>query len=394
MYEIKMPKFGLTMEKGYIERWLKKEGEPVNKGDSILEVSSDKISNEISSPVSGILLKIIGNEGEEYPVGQVIAVIGEKDEQYRFDELSERIDKEESVNKQSQSKESIKKTVNITGKRKIKASPIAKKMAKNYGLELSQITGSGPGNRIIKQDILSFLKRQNKGDFTIKKLSGLRKTIIERLTTSFHNAVTLTNTTEVDFTQLKRQSKLLGVGITPAIIFLLCKVLVNQKQFNAHFEKDSLKEYNVVNIGLAVDTEKGLMVPVLRNAHTLDINSIQEKIKDLSDRARTNSLIDNEFKQSTFTVTNLGMMRTDFFTPVLNPPEVAILGIGRILKKPCVFDEDKITIRDMAYLSLSYDHRVIDGADAARFLEMLALTIENPELLKTEGVNNQHKKNR
>ena len=123
------------------------------------------------------------------------------------------------------------------------------------------------------------------------------------------------------------------------------------------------------------------MVPVLKNTETLTINNIQEKLKSLSAKARENELTEEDLQGSTFTITNLGMMRTDFFTPVLNPPEVAILGVGRIVKKPCVVDQDKISIREMAYLSLSYDHRVIDGADAARFLEKLAHYIENPDLL-------------
>jgi pyruvate dehydrogenase E2 component (dihydrolipoamide acetyltransferase) len=152
------------------------------------------------------------------------------------------------------------------------------------------------------------------------------------------------------------------------------------KQFNSHFEKGVLKEYNIINIGLATDTERGLVVPVIKNAHKLGLNEIQESIKNLSDRAKANKLTESELTHSTFTITNLGKMRTDFFTPVLNPPEVAILGIGRIIKKPCVIDEDKIAIRDMAYLSLSYDHRVIDGADAARFLDLIVQYIEKPEL--------------
>lgn len=379
MYELKMPRFGLTMEKGYIDRWLKKEGEFVNKGDSLLEVSSDKISNEITSPVSGTLLKILGDEGEEYPVGQIIAMIGEKNEEVPVERNQEEENTRESLTKQSHDTEP-KKTMSLINKLNIKASPLAKKMAREHGIVLSNVQGSGPGGRITKQDIIAFSEQQKKDDFKIEKLSGLRKTIIERLSNSYHNSITLTNSTEVDFTQFKKQTKSLGVSITSGIIFLLCKVLLRLKQFNSHFEKDYLKEYNIVNIGLAVDTEKGLIVPVLKNAHALDIKNIQENIIDLSNRARNNKIKENELNDSTFTITNLGMMRTDFFTPVLNPPEVAILGIGRIIKKPYIINENMIAIREMAFLSLSYDHRVIDGADAARFLDKLAQYIEKPEL--------------
>lgn len=382
MYEIRMPKFGLTMEKGYIERWFKKEGEFVNKGDSLLEVSSDKITNEVISPVSGILLEILGQEGDEYPVGQIIAVIGDKNEEFLLERRQGKEKSEGSLTKQSQSQdiESTKKMTGPINKSDIKASPLAKKMAKEYGITLSQIPGSGPGGRITREDILSFLNKQKTEDFKIIKLSGLRKTIIERLSQSFHQAITLTNSTEVDFTQLKNQTKDRRVSITSGIIFLLCKTLLTLKQFNSHFEKGVLKEYNIINIGLATDTERGLVVPVIKNAHKLGLNEIQESIKNLSDRAKANKLTESELTHSTFTITNLGKMRTDFFTPVLNPPEVAILGVGRIIKKPCVIDEDKIAIRDMAYLSLSYDHRVIDGADAARFLDLIVQYIEKPKL--------------
>ena len=383
MYELKMPKFGLTMEKGHIERWLTKEGDSVKKGDSLLEVSSDKISNEITSPVSGILLKIIGLEGEEYPVGHIIGIIGEKDERYEADKTGT----EEIIKTTPSTLLKDVKPVQVIDDKKgeqpvlpIKASPLAKKMAREYGITLTQVSGSGPGGRIVKKDILLFLEMMKKDDFVVKKLSGLRKTMVDRLSRSYHQAITLTNMSEVDFTELKKQTKSMEVSITSALILIVCKVLLSLKQFNSHFEENQLKEYSTVNIGLAVDTERGLLVPVLKNTQTLTINSIQEKLKSLSTKARENRLTEEDLQGSTFTITNLGMMRTDFFTPVLNPPEVAILGIGRIVKKPCVVDQDKITIREMAYLSLSYDHRIIDGADAARFLEKLAHYIEEPNL--------------
>lgn len=382
MYEIKMPRFGLTMEKGYIERWLKREGDLVNKGDSLLEASSDKISNEISSPVSGFLIKILGIEGEEYPVGHIIGIIGEENEQYQPDKKEQIVSKSTPSSLSGREEESKKATDKITEQTslRIKASPLAKRLAKEHNINLSTISGTGPEGRIIRNDILLKLDKGQGEDFIIKKLSGLRKTIIERLSQSHQEAITLTNMTEVDFTQLKNLTKSNNIGITAALVYLVCKVLLSLKQFNSHFEKNYIKEYNVANIGLAVDTERGLIVPVLKNVQNLTVKKIQEQIKSLTDQARSGLLNGDNLKGSTFTITNLGMMRTDFFTPVLNPPEVAILGIGRIIKKVCVVEEDKITIREMAYLSLSYDHRVIDGADAARFLDKLAHYIEKPEI--------------
>ena len=172
------------------------------------------------------------------------------------------------------------------------------------------------------------------------------------------------------------------VRITSGLIFFLSKVLRELNQFNAHFNQDEKEViiYNNINIGIAVDTEKGLMVPIIRNSDKLNLETINDQIKKIAGEARKGVISENDIKGSTFTLTNLGMMRTEIFTPVINPPEVAILGIGRIIKKPVVVDEDKISIRELAYLSLSYDHRIIDGADAAKFLDKLARLIENPAL--------------
>jgi len=367
MYEIKMPKFGLTMESGFIEKWFKKEGEKIKDGEPLLEVSSEKITNEVVSPVSGTLLKIIGKGKEEIKVGTVIAIIGEEGE--KVEEIKET---------------PSTKVVPPERGRRIKASPLAKKIAREKNLDLSQIRSTGPGGRIEKKDVLVYLSSvsEKKAEFKIEKLSSLRRTIAERLSKSFHTAVTLTNTTEVDFTEFKKLMKENNVSITSGLVFVLSKVLIELNKFNAHFDSDKkeLIIYNNVNIGIAVDTEKGLMVPVIRNTDKLSLKTINDQIKELADKARKGIISEEEIKGSTFTLTNLGMMRTEIFTPVINPPEVAILGIGRIIKKPVIVDEDKISIRELAYLSLSYDHRIIDGADAAKFLEKSAKLIESPVL--------------
>ena len=382
MYEIKMPKFGLTMESGFIEKWFKKKGDKVKEGEPLLEVSSEKITNEVASPASGILLKIIGKEKEEIKVGTVIAIIGEEGEKI----------------KKKEEKEEPKRIIETTERReippikiadpergrRIKASPLAKKIAREKNLDLSQMVGSGPGGRIEKKDILVYLSSvsEKKADFQIEKLSSLRRTIAERLSRSFHTAITLTNTTEVDFTEFKKLIKENNVSITSGLVFVLSKVLTELNKFNAHFNSDKkeLIIFNDINIGMAVDTEKGLMVPVIRNADKLSLKTINDQIKELTDKARKGIISEDDIKGSTFTLTNLGMMRTEIFTPVINPPEVAILGIGRIIKKPAIVNENKISIRELAYLSLSYDHRIIDGADAARFLGKLAQLVESPAL--------------
>jgi pyruvate dehydrogenase E2 component (dihydrolipoamide acetyltransferase) len=382
MYEIKMPRFGLTMESGFIEKWFKKEGEKIKEGEPLLEVSSEKITNEVVSPASGILLKIMGKEKEEIKVGTVIAIIGEEGE--KIEKIKEKVEPERITEAAERGEIPLVKVSPAERGGRIKSSPLARKIAREKNLDLSQIKGTGPDGRIEKKDILAYLSSilGKKVEFKIEKLSSLRRTIAERLSKSFHTAVTLTNTTEVDFTEFKKLMKENKVSITSGLVFVLSQVLKELNKFNAHFDSDKkeLIIFNDINIGIAVDTEKGLMVPVIKNTGKLSLETINDQIKKLAGEARKGIISEDDIKGSTFTLTNLGMMRTEIFTPVINPPEVAILGIGRIIKKPAIFNEDKISIRELAYLSLSYDHRIIDGADAAKFLEKLAKLIENPVL--------------
>ena len=382
MYEIKMPRFGLTMESGFIEKWFKEEGEEVKEGEPLLEVSSEKITNEVASPASGTLLKIMGKEKEEIKVGTVIAIIGKEGE--KIEKIKEKVEPERITEAAETEETPSTRIASPERGGRIKASPLTKKIAREKNLDLSQIKGTGPDGRIEKKDVLVYLSSVSgkNVEFKIEKLSGLRRTIAERLSKSFHTAVTLTNTTEVDFTEFKKLMKEKNISITSGLVFVLSKVLIELNKFNAHFNSDKkeLIIFNDINIGMAVDTEKGLMVPVIRNADKLSLKKINEQIKKLAGEARKGIISEDDIKGSTFTLTNLGMMRTEIFTPVINPPEVAILGIGRIIKKPTIVNEDKISIRELAYLSLSYDHRIIDGADAAKFLEKLAKLIENPVL--------------
>ena len=383
MYKIKMPRFGLTMESGFIEKWFKKENDEVKEGEPLLEVSSEKITNEVVSPASGVLLKIMGKEKEEIKVGTVIAFIGKEGEKIK--EIKKEKVKLEKITKTTEMKETPSvKVAPPEREGRIKASPLAKKIAREKNIDLFQIKGTGPDGRIEKKDVLAYLSSvsEKKVEFKIEKLSGLRRTIAERLSKSFHTAVTLTNTTEVDFTEFKKLMKENKVSITSGLVFVLSRALKELSKFNDHFDSDKkeLIIFEDINIGIAVDTEKGLMVPVIRNTDKSSLKTINDQIKKLAGEARNGTISEDDIKGSTFTLTNLGMMRTEIFTPVINPPEVAILGIGRIIKKPAIVDEDKISIRELAYLSLSYDHRIIDGADAAKFLGKLAELIENPVL--------------
>jgi len=320
MYEIKMPRFGLTMESGFIEKWFRKEGEKVKEGEPLLEVSSEKITNEVASPASGILLKIIGKEKEEIKVGTVIAIIGEEGE--KVEKIKEKVEPERITEAAERGEIPLVKVSPAERGGRIKASPLAKKIAQEKNLDLSQIKGTGPDGRIEKKDVLAYLSSisEKKVEFKIEKLSSLRKTIAERLSKSFHTAVTLTNTTEVDFTEFKKLMKENKVSITSGLVFVLSQVLKELNKFNAHFDSDKkeLIIFNDINIGIAVDTEKGLMVPVIKNTGKLSLETINDQIKKLAGEARKGIISEDDIKGSTFTLTNLGMMRTEIFTPVIN----------------------------------------------------------------------------
>ncbi|MCX8095134.1 MAG: 2-oxo acid dehydrogenase subunit E2 [Caldisericia bacterium] len=362
MYELRMPKFGLTMEEGVITKWYKNEGDYIEKGEIVCEIESEKIINDLESPVSGILKKILVREGESKKVGDVIAIITEKDEEIREEVMETKKEKEE---------------------KEILASPSAKRLAKEKGIDLTKIKGSGPGGRIIEKDILDYIEKQEKSEEVIEELSPIRKEIIKNLTKSYENTILVTNVTKVNFTYLMniKKSLLKEISITSIILKIVSEVLKKHKKFNANFDGEKLIKFMDINIGIATDTERGLVVPVIKKVNDLTIFEIDKKLKDLTQKAKENRLTIEETKDSHFTISNLGMMRTDFFTPILNVNEVGILGIGRINKEVQIDENGKIYLNDVCYLSLSYDHRVIDGADAARFLEDICSIIENEDKL-------------
>jgi pyruvate dehydrogenase E2 component (dihydrolipoamide acetyltransferase) len=412
MRELKMPKFGLTMETGVIESWLAEEGDKVEEGEPILEVSTDKIVNEVQAPVDGTIAKIIVQTGEEKPVGALLAIIAEEGE--NVEDIKRRVEGEPTVMEESKTTSSENQPPNSKGKQatksqeyqktddygRIKSSPLARRLAKENNIDISMVKGTGPEGRVIKKNIMDALEEvgshveetlvskkkpakleyKEMEGYKVKKMSTLRKKLSERLYNSYHSTVTITNTMEMDFTKLKKATKKLGISITSALIKLVIPVLKEFPDFNAHYINDELRLYNYINIGVAVDTEQGLVVPVLWDIESLPLDQINSRLKRLSSKAKERKLTENEIQGSTFSISNLGMLKTDVFTPVLNPPEVAILGVGRIVRKPVVLEGDLIAIRDMCFISLSYDHRIIDGADASRFLVKLSQLIESAEL--------------
>lgn len=404
--EIRMPQLGLTMEEGTIAKWLKREGDKVSVGDVLLEITTDKLSNEIESEVDGYLLKIVAQEGEDIPVKGLIAIIGEEGEKIDLavDDKIEATKDELKVELTGiASKEEDKSAVTETGR--IKASPLAKKTAKDLKIDLMELTGTGPGGRIVQRDVLAAAEKKKlqppieetipapqpvtvtevPGDI-VKPLSNMRKVIGKRMQANKQIAPHVTITTEVNVDKtIALRNKLNAKNLeakfsyTDILIKMSATALRNYPVMNSSITEDSFIIHDRVNIGVAVALDEGLIVPVIRDADRKGLKAISTETKELIAKARENTLSPDEMSGATFTISNLGNYDVDGFTPVINLPEAAILGVGRIVRKPIVNENDEIVPASMMVLSLSFDHRVVDGATAAEFLKKLKGYLEDPD---------------
>jgi len=359
--KVVMPKLSLTMKEGMVGKWYKKEGEIVEKNEPIVEIISEKATYDLEAPASGILKKILISEGVDAPVDATIAIITAPDE-----EISEA---EIAVETPKKVEEAEKRVL---------ASPAAKRLAKEYGIDLSLVKGSGPEGRIAEEDIKRFIEETRGVLPKVKEtipLSGFKKTSAERVSASFRTAPHSTLVMDVDVSKAKEIHEKLGVSYTTIIVRATAKALVEHPLINSTLDKDEIKVFGDVNVGVAVATEHGLVVPVIRNADKKPLEQIEASIKELTEKARQGKLSKEDVTGGTFTITNLGMYNVEFFTPIINPPEAAILGVGKITEKP-IASGGKIEVKPVIMLSLSYDHRIVDGAPAAQFLLTVKEKIE------------------
>lgn len=360
-----MPRLSLTMKEGTVVQWFKKEGEPVNKGEPLVEVLTEKVTYDIEAPESGVLRKVLALEGVEVPVAEVLGIITAPDEQLTEQVIAETPKKAEEIVEE-----------------RILASPAAKRLAKEYGIDLAQVKGSGPEGRIVEEDIKKFVEESKVGPRVreIIPLTGIRKTAAERVTLSAKTAPHSTITMEVDMTNATRLREEKQVGYNEILVKAVAKALAENRIVNSTLSEEQIRIFEDINIGVAVATEKGLVVPVIHNANKKSLKEIASTLNDLVEKARTGKLSKEELTGGTFTITNLGMFGVEIFTPIINPPETAILGVGKVTEKPVIVNKE-IAVKPMMYLSLSYDHRVIDGAPAAQFLQKVKQYLENPYLL-------------
>ena len=402
-----MQRMSVAMEYGVILKWLKKEGDKVKKGEPIVEIFGEKNEFELESPADGILLKTLCDVNDEIPISEPIAIIGEKGE-----DIPDIVPKKlnvvvppastattTTVAPKATAAPSVKtpapqKSVRLPGG-KIKASPRAKKKAKELGVDLSMIAGSGLGGRIVEKDVVAALAQPvtvtgDRRVRSIEMISPLRRTIARRMTDSSHNPH-ITMITEIDMTEVvalrtqinEKTAREKGprISFNDIIVKAVADVLERFPKFNATLAGNELQIFDEINIGIAMATDDGLIVPTVRQANKKSITEISEETKDMGRRARESKLAPEELTGSTFTVSNLGPFKVDLFIPIINPPETAILALGQIKKMPVVID-DMIAIRSTMMASCAVDHRILDGAPAGQFLAALKDVLENPFFLK------------
>jgi pyruvate dehydrogenase E2 component (dihydrolipoamide acetyltransferase) len=395
-YELKLPDIGEGVAEGEILKWLVKEGDAVKEDQSLVEVMTDKVNVQIPSPKDGKIARLLVKEGEVVKVGHVILVI-----EVEGDAQDSQVPAEPSS--QAAPAPALQSARPQVAFDRVLATPATRKLARELGVDLTTVIGTGPAGRVTDDDVRggrpspAVASTAAPAPSSVEEriqLRGVRKVIAERMAKSFHTMALVTLVDEVDMTELvllreafKGSAEKKGVKLT-FLPFIIKAVIPALREFP--YANSTLDERNgeIVlkkryNLGIAVDTPNGLMVPVLKDADRKDIFELSAEIERLASRARTGELGLEEVQGSTFTITNLGSIGGLFATPIVNYPEAAILGTHRISKRPVVRD-GKIEVRDMMYLSLSFDHRVVDGAYGARFMNRIIEIIQDPKKILSE----------
>jgi pyruvate dehydrogenase E2 component (dihydrolipoamide acetyltransferase) len=415
-YEFRFPDIGEGLTEGEIIRWLVKEGDEIKEGQPLVEVETDKALAEIPSPRTGVILKILAREKEVVKVGQVIVVFGEKGEN-----LAAPPPRPKSVGVVGELEEAPEEIPTVAVKAEpvrpvlvsehTMATPAVRALAKELGVDINKVKGTGPESRVLERDVRAVAEGKEKPVEEVKKpvkvkkydlygyveripLRGVRRSIAKAMVKSKFTAPHVTTMDEADVTELwkirekeKKAAEKKGIKLTilPFITKAVIAGLMEHPYLNATLDDDSeeiiLKKY--FNIGFATDTSEGLMVPVVKNAKEKSILQLAEELTQLAEKARNRTIDLADLKGGTFTITNYGALGGIYGTPIINHPEVAILGVGKIKDMPVVRD-GKIEIRKILHLALSFDHRVVDGGEAARFLNTVIARLEDPDLILLE----------
>jgi pyruvate dehydrogenase E2 component (dihydrolipoamide acetyltransferase) len=381
--EAKLPQWAMGIQEGMISQWLKAVGDPVEVGEPIAEAEESKVSDVIHAPVAGYLIKILVQEGQTVPVRTPLCLIGTQDElhaQIEQAQAEQAVAQPIAESSAPEGKQRAKPDVAV------QVTPIARKLANEYKLDLSTIQGSGPGGRITEDDVRKAYQRMSVPKEYEIQFSGMRETVAQRMSASLRNAAQFTLTMRADVTELHKQREELKKAdmafqatLTDVIIKAVALMLAKHQRLNGWVETEKIRLPPEIHIGLAVALEEGLIVPVLRNMESKSLGEIATENKVLAVKARNKTLTAEEISGSTFSITNLGMFGVDFFTPIINPPEIAILGVGAVSEYPLRQDEH-VDWRKSLPLSLTIDHRAVDGAPAAEFLRDLKDCLEHIDL--------------
>ncbi|ASS88317.1 Dihydrolipoyllysine-residue acetyltransferase component of pyruvate dehydrogenase complex [Geobacillus stearothermophilus] len=426
-FEFKLPDIGEGIHEGEIVKWFVKPGDEVNEDDVLCEVQNDKAVVEIPSPVKGKVLEILVPEGTVATVGQTLITLdapgyenmtfkGQEQEEAKKEEKTETVSKEEKVDAVAPNAPAAEAEADPN--RRVIAMPSVRKYAREKGVDIRLVQGTGKNGRVLKEDIDAFLAGGAKpapaaaeekaapaaakpaapeGEFpeTREKMSGIRRAIAKAMVHSKHTAPHVTLMDEADVTKLVAHRKKFkaiaaekGIKLTflPYVVKALVSALREYPVLNTSIddETEEIIQKHYYNIGIAADTDRGLLVPVIKHADRKPIFALAQEINELAEKARDGKLTPGEMKGASCTITNIGSAGGQWFTPVINHPEVAILGIGRIAEKPIVRDGEIVAAPVLA-LSLSFDHRMIDGATAQKALNHIKQLLSDPELLLMEA---------
>jgi len=386
--KIIMPQGGQDITEGYVVRWFKKEGEPIRRGDVICEVETEKAVFEVESPSDGMLLKIVAAAGTKVAIFAVIGVVGEAGEQVDLDQLLSEPAAAEKALDVSAIRSRLSGADGGAGDR-LKITGRARKLASEKRVDLSAVTGSGPRGRITEKDVLIHVEKRKLPVQALrgqaKPLSRMRQTIARRMVQSQqtipHFYVTVSADVTAALALRERVNRETGeaVSITDLIVKASALALHENPAVNCRLLEDAIVYLEDVNVGIAVNLDDGVMVPILAGADKLPLIDIARRSRELAASARQGKLAGAE--PACFTVSNLGMLGVEAFTAIINPPETGILAVGCVQKRPVVENDAEIRIRDMLTMTLSVDHRVVDGALAATFISRVKHHLENPETL-------------
>lgn len=418
---IEMPKLSDTMEEGGVANWLKKEGDTVDIGEALVEIETDKATQEYESPEDGVLLKILVQPGKSVPLNTPIAIIGAKGETFDLEALLKgskpapaKAAAPAAENKPTASPAAATapaipaavsspaaQPVDRSDSDRVKSSPLARKAAEVHGIDVAGLSGSGPGGRVIMRDVEEAMKSGSTpptaagsyspgAEATQMPVSMMRKTIAKRLLAAKNDAPHFYLTVSANMERLntwrarlndeaaKSDGKLAKVSVNDLMILAVARSLRQHPVVNSSWQGDHILQYHQVHVSLAVALPEGLVTPVIRNTDMLGVREIARQSRELATRAKDGKLSNNDYAGGTFTISNLGMFGIEEFTAIINPPQAAILAIGAATPSPWVGPEGNLVAQTRVKMTMSCDHRVVDGSTGAAFLKTLVSYLEDP----------------